>query len=52
MSQLLLILIVPPIVGVATYIVVRRVWERDGGEVVRSRDPSAVTRAEGTTIDA
>ena len=29
MGQLLLTLIVPPIVGVVTYLVVRRIWERD-----------------------
>jgi hypothetical protein len=41
-------------VGVVTYIVVRRIWEREengAGEVVGRRDPSAVTRAEATTID-
>ena len=55
MGQLLVMLIVPPIVGVVAYIVVRHIWEREengAGEVVRSRDPSAVTRAEGTTTDA
>jgi hypothetical protein len=55
MGQLVLMLIVPPIVGVVTYIVVRRVWERDengAGEVARRRNPSAVTPAEGTTTDA
>jgi hypothetical protein len=29
MGQLLVTLIVPPIVGVVTYIVVRRIWDRD-----------------------
>jgi hypothetical protein len=29
MGQLLVMLIVPPIVGVVTYIVIRRIWERD-----------------------
>jgi hypothetical protein len=29
MGQLLVTLIVPPIVGVVTYLVVRRIWERD-----------------------
>ena len=29
MGQLLVTLIVAPIVGVVTYIVVRRIWERD-----------------------
>jgi hypothetical protein len=55
MGQLLLTLIVPPIVGLVTYVVVRRIWERDengASEVVRSRDPSAVTPEEGTTTDA
>ena len=28
MGQLLVTLIVPPIVGVVTYIVVRRIWDR------------------------
>ena len=38
MGQLLVTLIVPPIVGVVTYIVVRRIWDRDengAGEGVR-----------------
>jgi len=55
MGQLLAMLIVPPIVGVVTYIVVRRVWERDengANEAVGRRDPSVVTRAEGITTDA
>jgi hypothetical protein len=55
MGQLLLTLIVPPIVGVVTYLVVRRIWERDEngtGETANRRDPSAVTPAEGTTTDA
>ena len=55
MGQLLLTLIVPPIVGVVTYIVVRRIWEQDengAGEAATRHDPSAVTRAEGTTTDA
>jgi hypothetical protein len=29
MGQLLVMLIVPPVVGVVTYIIVRRIWERD-----------------------
>ena len=29
MGQLLVMLIVPPIVGVVTYIAVRRIWERE-----------------------
>ena len=55
MGQLLVMLIVPPIVGVVTYIVVRRIWEREengAGEAGRRREPSAMTRAEGTTTDA
>ncbi len=55
MGQLLLMLTIPPIVGVVTYIVVRRIWEREengAGEVARSGDPFAVTPAEGTTTDA
>jgi hypothetical protein len=55
MGQLLVMLIVPPIVGVVTYIVVRLVWERDengGSEIVRRRDPSAAAPAEGTSTEA
>jgi hypothetical protein len=46
MGQLLVTLIVPPIVGVVTYIVVRRIWDRDengAGEAVSPREHSAVT---------
>ena len=49
MGQLLVTLIVPPIVGVVTYIVIRRIWDRDengAGETVGRREPSAVTEAE------
>ncbi|MGB6314862.1 MAG: hypothetical protein WA781_09880 [Pseudolabrys sp.] len=48
MGQLLVTLIVPPIVGLVTYIIVRRIWERDenGAEAVSRREPSAVTPAE------
>ena len=47
MGQLLVMLIVPPIVGVVTYIVVRRIWDRDeNGDAVSRREPSAVTQAE------
>ena len=44
MGQLLVTLIVPPIVGVITYIVVRRIWDRDenGAEAVSRREPSRV----------
>jgi hypothetical protein len=53
MGQLLVMLIVPPIVGVVTYIVVQRIWERDenSANVVVRRDPSAATPAEGTSTD-
>lgn len=52
MGQLLVMLIVPPIVGVVTYIVIRHIWERDeNGEAVRRRDPSAAT-ADRTSTDA
>ena len=46
MGQLLVTLIVPPIVGLVTYIIVRRIWERDANsaEAVSRREPSAVTR--------
>ncbi|MGA7535280.1 MAG: hypothetical protein WBW27_25720 [Pseudolabrys sp.] len=47
MGQLLVTLIVPPIVGVVTYIVVRRIWDRDeNGAGEDRREPSAVTQAE------
>ena len=48
MGQLLVTLIVPPIVGLVTYIIVRRIWERDenGAEAVSRHEPSAVTQAE------
>ena len=54
MGQLLVTLIVPPIVGVVTYIIVRRIWERDenGVEAVSRREPSAVTQAEEKPNDA
>jgi hypothetical protein len=54
MGQLLVMLIVPPVVGVVTYIIVRRIWERDEngtGETVIRRTPSAATPAEGTSPD-
>ena len=53
MGQLLVTLIVPPVVGVVTYIVIRRIWEREensAGVIVR-RDPSAAMPAEGTNTD-
>ena len=49
MGQLSVTLIVPPIVGVVIYIVVRRIWDRDengAGEGVGRREPTAVTQAE------
>ena len=48
MGQLLVTLIVPPIVGLVTYIVIRRIWERDenSDEAVSRSEPSAVTHAE------
>ena len=55
MGQLLVMLIVPPVVGVVTYIIVRRIWERDengAGETVTQRNRSATTPAEGTSADA
>ncbi len=50
MGQLLVTLIVPPIVGLVTYIIVRRIWERDdnGAKAVSRREPSAVAQAEET----
>ena len=55
MGQLLLMLIVPPVVGVVTYIIIRRLWEGDENEAsqkVTRHDPSAATPAEGTSADA
>ena len=49
MGQLLVTLIVPPVVGVVTYIVVRRIWDRDdngAGEAISRREPSTVTQAQ------
>ncbi len=54
MGQLLVMLIVPPSVGVVIYIIIRRLWERDengADEAVARRDPSAATPAEGTSTD-
>ena len=54
MGQLLVMLIVPPAVGVVTYVIIRRLWkgdEDDASETVRRRDPSAATPAEGTITD-
>lgn len=55
MGQLLVTLIVPPIVGVVTYVVLRLIWERDekrAGEVIRRHEPSAVSGTEEKTTDA
>ena len=37
MGQLLVMLIVPPVVGVVTYIIIRRIWERRREWCQRSR---------------
>jgi hypothetical protein len=55
MGQLLVMLIIPPAVGVVTYVIIRRLWKGDednASETVRRRDPSAATPAEGTRTDA
>ena len=41
MGQLLVMLIVPPIVGVVTYIVIRRIWERDENGASEAVIPAA-----------
>jgi hypothetical protein len=49
MGELLVTLILPPIVGLVTYIVVRRIWERDenaSSEEVRRREPTTRNRRE------
>jgi hypothetical protein len=54
MGQLLVMLIVPPFVGVVTYIIIRRLRERDEigtSEAVR-RDPFAATPTQETNTDA
>jgi len=54
MGQLLVMMIVPPIVGMVTYIVFRFFWDPDensAGEAVRRRDPTAATPVEGTSTD-
>ena len=51
MGQLLVTLIVPPLVGLITYIVIRRIWERDEngpGEAVSRREPSVMDNREET----
>ena len=55
MGQLLVMLIVPPAVGVVTYIIIRRLWEgdeNDASQKVTQHDPSAATPAERTIIDS
>ena len=53
MGQLLVTLIIPPVVGVVTYIVLRRIWERDenGASVAERRDQSAQTPADRPSTD-
>jgi hypothetical protein len=54
MGQLFVMLIVPPVVGVITYIIIRRLWEPDeigASEAVR-RDPFAATPTQETNTDA
>jgi hypothetical protein len=53
MGQLLVTLIVPPVVGVVTYIVVRHIWgrEENSASVDMRRDPSAATQAKRTSAD-
>jgi hypothetical protein len=51
MGQLLVTLIVPPMVGLITYIVVRRLWERDEetpnpSESVSRQEPALVDKHE------
>ena len=43
MGQFLVMLIVPPVVGVVAYIVFRLIWEKDedASEAINWRDPSA-----------
>ncbi len=53
MGQLLVILIVPPIIGLITYFVVRLYWERDengGNETIERRN--LPTPAGGTNKSA
>jgi hypothetical protein len=55
MGQLVVMLIVPPVVGMVTYIIIRRLWEHGengAGDTVKRRDPSAATPAEGMRTDA
>ena len=47
MGQLLVTLIVPPIVGVITYIVVRRIWDRDENDAGSSQQARTFRRDAG-----
>jgi hypothetical protein len=48
MGQLLVTLIVPPIVGMVIYIVVRHIWERD--ENVSGDGVYALNQSDGTVV--
>ena len=53
MTQLLVTLIVPPIVGLIAYIVVRRIWEREedapsASEAVGRSEPSMTDKSDET----
>ena len=48
MGQLLVTLMVPPIVGVVAYIVVRRIWERD--EKASGDGVYALNQSDGTVV--
>jgi hypothetical protein len=47
-EQLLVTLIVPPIVGMVTYIVVRHIWERD--ENASGDGVYALNQSDGTVV--
>ena len=54
MGQLLVMLTVPPIVGVVAYIIARRLWELEensGSEIIERHDPSAGTPADTMRTD-
>jgi hypothetical protein len=54
MGQLVVMMIVPPIVGMVTYIVFRFFWDLDensASEAVRRSDPTAATPVVGTSTD-
>jgi len=49
MGELLVTLIVPPVVGLVTYFVVRRIWARDENapsEAASRREPSTTDKRE------